>query len=172
MCLESPLPTACFRCTARTACPQPGNRQPPPPGASNMWGDCRSIVEKLVRWALMLRASSRILSSVLLLGDADIVSDLNGPPPLEHVRFLALEALLSCGPYPGFDRASGDMEAAHFGQTASRGPAPAACLNSTADVQTCQGQPPAVFHQAGGNGLSPRGISGGLLNPDLHPLSA
>ena len=70
---------------------------------------------------------------------------------------LAAE-LQSCGSpkmwmqaQPGFDRASGNLGAAHCGHTASRGPAPAACLKSASYVQMTGGSPlPSVSRQGEG----------------------
>ena len=68
----------------------------------------------------------------------------------------------------GFDRAPEDLGSAHCGHTASRGPAPAACLKA---LQTCTiaGDSPLPFLSRQGRRAQPDGDFRKLLNPGyLH----
>ena len=75
-----------------------------------------------------------------------------------------------CILHPGIDRASENLGTAHYGHTASRGPAPAGCLIGLARYYICakpQGAAPCRLLATRGEGLSPQGIPG-ACQPCLH----
>ena len=81
-----------------------------------------------------------------------------------HRRSMYLQAG-SRGLNAGFDRASESLGPAHYGHTAGRGPAPAACLKGLQMWKNAGGSPlPSLSRQ--GQRAQPLGVLKGRSNPD------